>query len=316
MVEFNYAFSKNGGNLMFEKFKYIQFYLDKYFSIRMDDEKYLMMYYEKVFKKKLNLSNPKTFNEKLQWLKLNNRNNEYTAMVDKYLAKKYVGSKIGNEYIIPTIGIYNNFNEIDFDALPNSFVMKCTHDSGRVIICKDKNNFNRIRAKKIINKGLKHDYYYDGREWPYKNVKKRIIIEKYMADKANDELKDYKFFCFNGQPKYVLVCSERTKKLKETFYDTNWNIAPFKRPHHDVDNTIPKPKNFKKMLELSSKLSNDIPFLRVDFYEINGNLYFGELTFFPASGMSGFEPAIWDEKLGKNLDISKVKQNEKKESNI
>ena len=153
--------------------------------------------YRSELNKKLNLNNPKTFNEKLQWLKLYDRKDIYTTMVDKYEAKKYVAGIIGEEYIIPTIGIYNSFDEIDFDKLPKRFVMKCTHDSGGIIICKDKSNFNKVLAKKKIEKSLKKNYYYGGREWPYKNVKPRIIIEEYMEDKKHHELRDYKIFCFN-----------------------------------------------------------------------------------------------------------------------
>ena len=298
------------------KFKYVQFYLDKYFSIRLKDDAYLKLYYEKVFNKKLNLSNPKTFNEKLQWLKLYDRNPKYTIMVDKSLVKNYVKEIIGDTYIIPTIGIYDNFKQINFELLPNSFVMKCTHDSGGIILCKDKSIFDKKKAYKIIKKGLKHNYFYDGREWPYKNVKPRIIIEKYMMESNNSELNDYKLFCFNGVPKYVLVCSDRMSNLKETFYDINWNLAPFKRPNHDIDKSIKKPKNFNKMIELATKLSKNIPFVRVDFYEVNNKIYFGELTFFPASGMSEFSPRDWDKKLGKMLDISMVIKDEKKESNL
>ena len=178
--------------------------LDHINLIKLSDKKYIELRYFSLFLKELNLDNPKSFNEKLQWLKLYDRNSEYTKMVDKYEVKKYVSNIIGEEYIIPTIGIYNSFDEIDFKKLPNKFVIKCTHDSGGLVVCKDKNKLDKNNAKKKIEKSLKTNYYYCGREWPYKNVKPRIIIEKYMCTKEQKELIDYKFFCFNGNPKIIL----------------------------------------------------------------------------------------------------------------
>ena len=250
--------------------------------------------------KKLDLENPQTFNEKLQWLKIYDRNPLYTTMVDKYEAKKYVTSIIGEEYIIPTLGVYNHFDEIDFDKLPNEFVIKCTHDSGGVVIVKDKKSLNIKKAKKKIEKSLKKNYYYSGREWPYKNVKPRIIIEKYMVDELQKELKDYKIFCFNGTPKITLVCSERfsSDNMCETFFDINWKLYPFTENNHRIDATIKKPKTFDKMLEYSRKLSKNISFVRIDWYEIERKLYFGEITFFPASGYEKFDPEEFDEKFG------------------
>lgn len=236
-------------------------------------------------------------------------------MVDKYEAKKYVASIIGEEYIIPTIGIYNSFDEIDFKKLPNKFVIKCTHDSGGLVVCKDKNKLDKNNAKKKIEKSLKTNYYYCGREWPYKNVKPRIIIEKYMCTKEQKELIDYKFFCFNGNPKIILVCSERfsSNNMCETWFDDKWNFLDIIESSHRVDKTIKKPINLSKMMEFSKKLSKDIPFVRVDFYEINGKTYFGELTFFPASGFERFEPKEWDYKLGEMLKLPDKKISDKNE---
>ena len=277
----------------------------------LNDKTYLKIRYYATFKKFLNLKNPQTFNEKLQWLKLNDRKDIYTKMVDKYEAKSYVSKIIGNKYIIPTLGIYNNFDEIDFNKLPNQFVIKCTHDSGGLVIVTDKSKLDIEKAKKKLNKSLKRNYYYPGREWPYKNVKPRIIIEKYMKDNKNNSMRDYKFFCFNGNPYCILVCSDRDIDLKETFYDLEWKVMRLKRPNHKLDNSIENPHNFEKMIEFSKKLSSKISFLRVDFYEINGNLYFGELTFYPASGFGKFEPEEWDLKLGNLIDLSLVSKNEK-----
>ena len=257
---------------------------------------------------KLNLKNPQTFNEKLQWLKLYDRNPEYTKMVDKYEVREYIKEKIGEEYLIPLIGVYDKFDDIDFDELPNQFVIKCNHDSGGLVICKDKGKLNIEETRKKINKSLKTNYYYDGREWPYKNVKPRIIIEKYMEDSNKSDLIDYKLFCFNGIPKIVLVCSERfsSSNMCETWFDMNWKLIDMTESGHRVDSTISKPKQLKKMVELSKKLSKNIPFIRVDWYEIGDKLYFGELTFYPASGFEKFEPKEWNKKIGDMLSIDKL----------
>lgn len=279
----------------------------------LSDMNFLKLKYILIFKRKLNLNNPKTFNEKLQWLKLYDRKKEYISMVDKYEVKKYVIEKIGREYVIETFGIYNNWNEINFEKMPNKFVIKCTHDSGGVIICKDKSCFNYDEAKKKINKFLKRNYYWSGREWPYKNIKPRIIVEEYIENKSEGELNDYKFFCFNGIPKIILVCSERfsSNNMCETWFDENWKFLDIIESGHRIDKKIKKPQNFEKMKELSKKLSENIPFVRVDFYEVGGKIFFGELTFYPASGFEKFEPKEWDYKFGQMLDLSKVKKNEK-----
>lgn len=277
----------------------------KLFGKIMSDDMYLEIMYEYIMGKKLDFNNVKTFNEKLQWLKINDRKTEYTKLVDKYDVREYISENIGEEYLIPIIGVYNNFDEIEFNKLPNKFVLKCTHDSGGIVICKDKNKFNIQLAKKKINKSLKTNYYYSGREWPYKNIKPRIICETYM-ESGNDDLIDYKFFCFNGEVKLILVCSERFSEdgLKETFFNNKWEIQNLKRPKCKISNKkIDKPKNLNKMINLAEKLSKDKKFLRVDFYEIEGQVYFGELTFFPASGFEGFEPKEYDAILGEWLNI-------------
>jgi len=273
----------------------------------MSDEKYLKKEYKLNFGKELDLKNPKTFNEKMQWLKLNDRKDVYTTMVDKCEVKKYVAGIIGEEYIIPTIGVYNKFDEIDFDKLPNQFVMKCTHDSGGIVICKDKNKFDKKAAKKKINKFLKRKYYYIHREWPYKNVKPRIIIEKYMEDGKASELTDYKIMCFAGKTKMLFTCTERfSGNLKVTFFDLGWNKLAFERHYPSSKVNIPKPRNLEKMIKLSEKLAKNIPFVRIDWYEINGKTYFGEYTFYPGSGFEEFTPVKWDKKLGDLIDLSGV----------
>ena len=278
----------------------------------MPDDEYIIKLFKAMMKKNLNLKDPQTFNEKLQWLKLYDRKPEYTTMVDKYAVKQYVADKIGEEYIIPTLGVWNHFDEIDFNKLPNQFVLKCTHDSGGLIICKDKSRLDLKAAKKKLERCLKRNFYYSGREWPYKNVKPMIIAEKFMEDNedvADLGLIDYKFFCFNGIPKFAYVARGAAKafKSKINMMDLDWKAMPFQRTDHPQFKEIPeKPINFSKMIEFSKVLSKDIPFVRVDFYEINSRLYFGELTFFPGSGYIPFNSEEWDYKLGEWIKLPKI----------
>lgn len=270
------------------------------------DELYLKMLFPLRTGYKLNLNNPQTYNEKLQWLKLYNRKPEMVKMVDKVDAKEYVAKIIGEEYIIPTLGVYNSVDEIDFDSLPNQFVLKCTHDSGGIVICSDKSKLDIEAAKDKLSRGLKVNYYYQNREWPYKQVKPRIIAEQYMVDESGYELKDYKFFCFDGEVKLLFIASDRGSKTEETkfdFFDTDFNHLPFTNGHPNSTKPIKKPIGFEKMKELASKLSQGEPHLRVDFYDINGKVYFGELTFYHWSGMTPFEPIEWDYKLGEMIVI-------------
>jgi hypothetical protein len=265
---------------------------------KMNDEKYLRKRWQTKFGVDLDLDNPQTFNEKLQWLKLYDRNPLYTVMVDKYAAKQYVSDIIGEQYIIPTLGVWESFDDIDFGQLPDQFVLKCTHDSHSLVICRDKSRLDLKDARNRLTKSLKRNYYYAGREWPYKDVKPQIIAEKYMEDSRSSDLCDYKFMCFHGKVKCTFVCTDRSSDLKVTFFDNNWQILPFERSHPASKSIINKPLNFELMIKLAETLSKDIPFLRVDFYEIDGKVYFGELTFYPGSGLESFQPSEWDTKLG------------------
>jgi hypothetical protein len=249
----------------------------------------------------LNLDNPKTFNEKLQWLKAYDLNPRYTDIVDKYAVKGIIADKIGEEYLIPTLAVYESPAEIDWESLPEKFVLKCTHDSGGVIVCQDKSRLDKEAALKKLWKHYKRNYYYNKREWPYKNIKPRILAEQYMEDRQGDgELKDYKFFCFDGEPKLLFVASDRHKKVetKFDFFDMEFNHLPF-TIDHDMAPILPeKPENFEKMKELAAKLSTGTPQLRVDFYEVDGKVYFGEMTFFHCSGMAPFHPEKWNRTFG------------------
>ena len=267
----------------------------------MPDKTFLKLVFKERMGKKLNLDDPKTFNEKLQWLKINNRKPIYTEMVDKHDAKLYVAERIGEEYTIPTLGVWDRFDDIDFDSLPDQFVLKCTHDSGGLVICRDKKKLDIEAAKKKINKSLKRNYYWHTREWPYKNVKPRILAEQYMEDSVTQELRDYKFFCFNGKMKVMFIASERYNEATETrfdFFDRDFQHLDFRNGHPNADVPPAKPEKFDEMCELAEKLSGDIPLLRVDFYEVDGKIYFGELTFSHWGGMMPFEPEEWDRKLG------------------
>ena len=281
----------------------------------LSDEKYLKLMYYCIFNKKLNLENPQTFNEKLHWLKLNNRKDIYTTMVDKVDAKKYVSQIIGEEYIVPNIGVYDKFEDINFETLPNQFVIKCTHDSGGVVVCKNKEELDIEKVKTKINKHLKRNFFYEGREWPYKNIKPRILIEEYIDDNVNEDLNDYKFMCFNGKVKCSFVCTERRSNdgLKVTFFDLDWNKMSFDRHYPRSEKQIDKPINYDKMIKLSEKLSKDLPFARIDFYEVKGKIYFGEITFFPGNGIEEFEPEKYDYILGSWLILPEGGKNEKKD---
>ena len=267
----------------------------------MSDEEYLKRRYKARFHRDLNLENPSYYTEKLQWLKLYDRNPLYTKLVDKYEVKKYISSIIGDEYIIKTLGVWDSFDEIDFESLPEKFVLKCTHDSGGLVICKDKTRFDRKAAKKKINRSLKTNFFWVGREWPYKNVKPRIIAEEYMEDATTKELRDYKFFSFNGVTKALFIATERQNPNEDTkfdFFDENFNHLPFTNGHPNALIPPEKPVRFNEMVEIANKLSEGIPHVRVDLYEVNGKVYFGELTFTHWSGFVPFDPEEWDMKFG------------------
>ena len=277
----------------------------------LPDKLALEIRFKNVFHRPLNLDNPKTFNEKLQWLKLYDRKPEYTDMVDKFAAKNYAANIIGEEHIIPTLGVFNTFDEIDFNQLPNQFVLKCTHGSGDVVICKDKNKFDKNMAKEKLIKALRTNYYLIAREWPYKNVKPRIIAEKLLSEHNNqnydnnNEIVDYKFYCFNGQAKCIGCHFNRFTNHTANYYDLLCNRLDITRigcPTNESEKIIYS-NNIKLMKDFSEQLSSGIPFLRTDFYNINGNIYFGELTFYPSGGFGRFTNDKVDYQLGEWLQL-------------
>ena len=278
----------------------------------MDDREYLIQKYKSCIGYSLDLDNPQTFNEKLQWLKLYNRKPEYTVMVDKYQVRDYISKKIGAQYLSPLIGVWNYPDELDFDTLPDKFVLKCNHNSGLgMCICKDKSGLNIKKVKAGLKRGLRQDYYLTGREWPYKNVVRKIIAEKFMKSDAGG-LTDYKVHCFNGKPRLILVCKDRFAQtgLTEDFFTPQWEHLDIHRPAHmNAPHKIEKPEKLSEMLTLAEKLSENIPFLRVDFYIIENKIYFSELTFFPASGFEKFVPEQWDMILGSYLQLPALTKN-------
>lgn len=274
------------------------------------DRIYLQIVYFRHFKKFIDFDNPKTFNEKIQWLKLNYRKEEYTNLVDKYRVKQYITKLIGEEYVIPTLGVWNNVDDIDFKSLPEKFVLKCNNDSGGIVICKNKKDFDEVKAKSFLKERLKNNGYWYGREWPYKNVKPCIIAEKYMEDSISKDLKDYKFFCFNGSMEFFDIDIDRFIEHRSNYYDRNGNFLPFGKTYCPPDYTkkIEMPKNLDKMIELAETISHNTVLSRIDFYEIDGQVYFGEITFYPGSGFSPFTDEKWDYKLGDMIDLPNIKK--------
>ena len=274
----------------------------------LSDKVFVSLYYRFKMKRKLNLRRPVTLNEKLNWLKIYDHNPLYTKLVDKYEVKKWVADKIGCQYIIPTLEIWDSPEQINWEKLPNQFVLKTTHGGGGdgIVICVDKDNFDIEKNMEQLNIAMKTDPYKRFREWPYKDVKHRIIAEKFMQDGESITLQDYKFHCFYGEPRFILVCKDRFEDtgITEDFFDCKWNHLPVKRPGIDWSKTeIQAPEHLEQMLEISRKLSEGIPFVRVDLYSINNKIYFGEMTFFPSGGKTPFEPESWDTTFGNWLKL-------------
>ena len=316
--------------------KYLSSLMTNCLFYEMDDEKYLKARWLIRMGYPLNLENPRTFNEKLQWLKLYDHNPLYTIMADKFEAKKYIEDKIGKDYVVPNYGVWSRFDQIDFDSLPKQFVLKTTHDNAGVLVVKDRDSFDRKAAKKFLEKHLRHNHFYSAREWSYKFIKPRIIAEKLLENKDGSELLDYKVSCFNGEPKFTYIqartCNDPDKLLTNndgkgpfkfsdialefklrraindieiiTYYDNDYNIIPCS--NSDGPSLVepdPKPVNFDKMLELSRKLSEGLPHVRVDFYEADGQLYVGELTFYTSAGFANFTPDEYNYKFGDYIQL-------------
>lgn len=281
----------------------------KKFSHLIPDKTMLSIQYKAHFNKKLNLKAPKTFNEKLQWLKLYNRDTEQIRLVDKYEVKKYIADTIGEEYVIPTLGVYDSFDEIDFSKLPERFVLKCTHDSGSTVICHNKESFDIEAARKKLTQKLSMNLFWHGREWPYKTVRPRIIAEKYVTFDG-EAPEDYKFFCFNGEAKCFKVDYDRFKNHRANYYTLQGELMKFGEVvcPPDFERKVRLPKHLDRMVDLATRLSAGHPFLRVDFYELGDSILFGELTFYPAAGFGLFTPEEWDNTLGEWIKLPSKKK--------
>lgn len=254
------------------------------------------------FGKKLNLDTPQTFNEKMNWLKLHDRNPLYTIMADKYEVKEYVKSIIGVDFVVPCYGVWDSFDEIDFSKLPNQFVLKCTHDSSGAIVCHAKDTFDMAKARKHFNRYLKKNSFWHLREWVYKDIPPRIVADQFLDDGSGHELRDYKFWCFNGEPK-IMYCTNKAADIYENFYDMDFQPLDV---NHGFRRQVPefeKPHEFELMQTLAQKLSKDIPFVRIDFFDVNGHVYFGEFTFYDWGGMQPFADAQWDECIGSWIQL-------------
>ena len=279
------------------------------------DKMWLQIKFHKWFGRSVDFKNPKTFNEKIQWLKLYDHNPKHIVMADKYRAKIALADIIGEQFIIPTLGVWDKFDEINFDELPDQFVLKTTHDCGGVVICQDKSTFDKKKAKKFLTQHLKRNYYLTAREWPYKHIKPRIIAEKFMIDESGKELKDYKVFNFAGEPYCIQVDFDRFIEHKKNLYDTDWNLLDFSfnyPSHPEIE--IKRPDNLEEMLELSRKIAKDEIFVRTDFYSINGKTYVGEITYYPASGYGKFTPEKYDLMLGDMIKIPTDNKGEKQDN--
>ena len=254
---------------------------------------------------RLNMKNPRAFNEKLQWIKLYDHNPLYTTLVDKYKVKSYVTERVGADYVIPLLGAWDSVDDIEWDKLPNKFVVKCSHDCGGMVICKDKSNLDIAKATEKLRRAFGKNYYYEGREWPYKNVQPKVFAEAYMEDEFG-ELRDYKFFCFDGEVKAMFIASDRQtagEEVKFDFFDADFNHLPFTQGHPNAKLLPEKPKGFDEMKRIAAQLSKGLPEVRVDFYDVNGHIYFGEFTFFHFGGMVKFNPVEWDYKFGEWINL-------------
>ena len=274
--------------------------LMKKVSYVLPDKWYLAIRYRMKLHKWPNLKNPKLYTEKIQWLKLYDRKPEYNRMVDKFEAKKYIASIVGEQYIIPTYGVWENFDDIDFDSLPNRFVLKCTHNSGGVVVCLDKQTLDIEKARKIIEDCLQENYYWHSREWQYKNVQPRIIAEEYLYDTEypDESIMDYKFLCFNGEPKLLYYAEENTDDPYSDIYDMDFQKLDLQFPEPNSEVIAEMPDKFEEMKNLARKLSKGFAHLRVDIYYVNGRLYIGELTFYHCAGIFHITPKHWDRTLG------------------
>ena len=291
-------------------YRILQYKWRKFSKLIISDERFLKRMYYKKFGKKLNLENPNTYNEKIQWIKLYDKNPKMPVCADKFLVRRYVKARLGKDICVPLIGVYENPEHINFDELPEKFVLKVNFGSGYNIICQDKEKLDFKRARRQLKRWMKTDYSVMGREWLYKNIKPKIVCEQLLEDTSGRIPHDYKIFCFNGKPKYIKVDIDRFTEHKRNIYDTNWNYLDFsiKKPKA-THIKIEKPKQLDDMLEIAEKLSKEFLHVRVDYYIIDDTLYLGELSFHHASGFGKFYPKKWDRTFGDELSLKSIAQN-------
>lgn len=268
----------------------------------MPDEMYLQWQFHHIYGRWLDLKNPKTYADKLAWLKIHEKDLRLTKLVDKYEVRDYVKSASGEKYLIPCYGVYNTTDEIPWNALPDQYVIKCTHDSGSVVLHRAGCQFDINKTKAKLNKHLKSNLYWYSREYPYKDVPHRIICEAFIGDEGNPP-SDYKFLCFGGEPKFVILDMDRFRDHHRNCYDMNWEKQEFGTDHEQSPATQPKPEGFEEMKELARKLSKGFKHVRVDLYNVSGKIYFGEMTFFPWGGPIWFKPDSWNYKLGEMIEL-------------
>lgn len=289
----------------------IVIFYKKYFTLEgrytciLPDKIYLKKMYKQRNGKKLNLKKPRTFNEKLNWLKLYDRRTEYTIMADKYKVREYIARKIGEEHLIPLLGVWDSPDEIDFAALPNEFVLKCNHDNG-VIICQDKNRLDIEKTKNELRYRLNCDYYKFQREWPYKKIDRKVICEEYIKENNRERLTDYKFHCFDGVPRFLYVVSDYDNEIWLDYFDMKYQKLPITHPAHPRSSTnvsFSPPDNFERMKAIATAVSEGFPYVRVDLYNLSGKIYFGEATFFPTGGFAELIPKEWNLVLGDFVNL-------------
>ena len=266
----------------------------------MDDEKYLKRMYKSKFKIPLDLEHPKAYTAKLQWLKLHDRKDIYTTFADKVAVRDYVAETLGPEYLVPVFAVYDSVDEIDWEALPQRFILKCSHGSGCNVICPDKSRLDTEKAKKQLSGWMKRSWFWFGREWAYKNITPRILCEHFIESSQGETPNDYKFLCFNGEPKLIQLHMNRYKaNYTMDYYDTDWNKTEKSKKGTAISSEkAPMPRNLEKMKALAAILAKDTYFSRIDFYDADGKIYFGEITFFPTSGFSPFDDYEDDLRLG------------------
>ncbi len=267
----------------------------------LSDEAYIRLIYRLRMGKRLNLDNPVTFTEKLQWLKLNDHNPLYTKIADKLAVRDYIKERVGEEHVVPVLGVYSSFDEIDFSSLPSRFVLKTTHDSGSWVICSDKSSFDYSSARKILTRSLKRNYYRTTREWQYRDIEPKIVAEEFLGERIDD----YKFFCFNGEPKFMYIEKETEEHPSQAIFDMEFCRLPFSMDDDVSLSAFEKPVFFDEMKRIAGVLSSGIPFIRVDMYYIGGRILVGELTFYHYGGYIPFNPPEWDRTIGGYLKIEK-----------